>query len=111
MEPHFVLFSCFTGLASVTVLSLPNSQSSFHLCFVSSEHESGINAMISDSHSSEQPEDEVSDSNVSAEEQEGLSGRGRRQPQQSQQGEGVGVEEGVVLPLHLQVKAMRILIH
>ena len=44
-------------------------KNSFHICFLSSEHESEISAMISDSDSSEQS-DEVSDSDVSAEEQE-----------------------------------------
>jgi len=41
-----------------------------------------MDAMISDSDSSEQSEDEVSDSDVSTEEQERPPGRGRRQPQQ-----------------------------
>lgn len=45
-------------------------KNSVHICFLFSEHESEVDAMISGSDSSEQSADEVSDSDVSTEEEE-----------------------------------------
>ena len=84
--------------------------------FFSSEHKSDIEAMISDSDSSEQSEDEVTLMRPQRNKKDHQKEVGDY-PSRGQQGIGEGVGEGVILPLHLQlhlhlqVEVTRILIH